>query len=141
LGPTSVIIAGYSSDVSGTKGIDSGLPVRGGGATVPEWGTGAGSDSDFTDVSPLPCSQEATSRSMTGDTPTLLKITNNRREAVQKFWIDYEGKRAQPETIAPEAFIVIRTFMTHPFVIADDAGNCIAVYQPIKGPGHATLAP
>jgi hypothetical protein len=37
--------------------------------------------------------------------------------------------------------VFIRTFVTHPFVIADDAGKCIALYQPSEEPGHATVAP
>jgi hypothetical protein len=73
--------------------------------------------------------------------PTLLKISNERSRAVRTLWIDYRGKRVRGETIRPGASTLISTFVTHPFVIADDAGNCIAVFQPVKGPGHARVGP
>ena len=96
---------------------------------------------DFKSVSALPCLQENTLRSLNSEMPTLLKISNEHCRAVRTFWIDYHGKRVRGETIRPGASTLISTFVTHPFVILDDAGNCIAVFQPVKGPGHARVRP
>lgn len=47
---------------------------------------------------------------------------------MQLFWLDYNGRRQPYLTLAPGETGVQPTFFSHPWLVADMSGRCVAVY-------------
>lgn len=58
-------------------------------------------------------------------------------------WINYDGELDTIpyliNTILQGKSMVIMTFVTHPFVVADKTGNCLRIFQPNSKPSLAVI--
>ena len=70
------------------------------------------------------CATESTLRSKSGAVTASLHIVNNTTETVQAIWLDYTGKRVVYGTVAPFSSVVQPTWVTHPWIIANQQGTC-----------------
>ena len=62
---------------------------------------------------------------------TNIKFVNRSKQIVKIFWIDYEGNRQLRGSIkAGDSYEPKRTFLTHPWLIADQDDNAWYVYLP-----------
>lgn len=74
------------------------------------------------------CQLESQLKSTDGKTPFNLTFANNTNETLQTLWLDYNGKRVFYRDIPPGTSYVQRTFITHPWVVADKSGRCLRLY-------------
>jgi hypothetical protein len=70
------------------------------------------------------CSLEGTVKSLNSNTPLNLVFTNRGSSPLQVFWLDYSGNRYRFGTMDPGASFYLNTFATHPWLFADQSGNC-----------------
>ncbi len=69
-------------------------------------------------------------RSVTGTTRTSITFVNESGGTVRVLWLNYSGGRQLYKTLAPGARYVQGTFLTHPWVVVDEAGRCIGYVLP-----------
>ena len=75
----------------------------------------------------ISCLNQATLRSTAIGRPAIITFVNNSSHAVNIYWIDYAGRRAQQFYLTPGSVISRNSLVTHPWVITDDYDNCIGV--------------
>ncbi len=85
------------------------------------------------------CAEERGARSIEATHPTLLQFNNKGRSPVRIYWIDYTGQRQFRSELLVGQFWVEHTFMTHPFVVTDQGGHCLAVYMPAVTPARVSI--
>jgi len=93
-------------------------------------------------VTPLGCDRESALKSLKSDTPTVIKFINSTNQPVKVYWLNYEGKRDQQGYLTSAPLPAGQsgsrnTFVTHSFVITDESGKCLGIYQPAS---EASLA-
>ena len=64
-------------------------------------------------------------RSIEGATPSHIDFVNASGVAVDIYWLDYEGDRVHYATVAPGGNLAQPTWLTHPWIAVDKAGNCL----------------
>ena len=82
----------------------------------------------------LTCNQEKLVRSTKWDTKALVKIVNNSSEILKAYWLNYKGERELYATVRPGKSFSLNTFLTHPWLIANVANRCAAIYLPTTKP-------
>jgi Putative Ig domain/VHL beta domain len=85
------------------------------------------------ELTPLPCSQEASLKSMEAIRSASITFSNVTSQVRQIYWLDYSGNRVLYNTLAPGASYLQQTYLTDPWVVTNSSGGCIAIYLP--GPG------
>lgn len=100
-------------------------------------------DSELKPLVALNCSQESSVRSVSYEVPTYIRFNNTTAQSIIVYWLNYEGQRDPTEnqkiTIAPGQSGFRITFLTHPFLVTDANGKCLAIYQPIREPSLAII--
>ncbi len=72
------------------------------------------------------CELEGTVRSTNATTPMRFQLENNSNEALELFWLDYNGQRQSYRTLAPGRKLSQITYVSHAWLIARDWDNsCI----------------
>jgi hypothetical protein len=74
------------------------------------------------------CNDERNFRSVQGSVHTSLKFTNNTRQEVRTYWLDYNGRRVFYKAIPPHGQYTQPTFQTHPWVVTDTRDNCLHIF-------------
>jgi hypothetical protein len=69
-----------------------------------------------------------------------MTFVNNTTEAVQLYWLDYQGTRKFYSEIPAGQTAVQPTYLTHPWVVTNPGGDCLHVYMPAASPLRITLA-
>jgi hypothetical protein len=64
-------------------------------------------------------------RSIEGTTGTTIEFVNATVISVGLYWLDYQGARVLYHRLVLGETYVQQTFLTHPWVAVDDAGNCV----------------
>ena len=84
---------------------------------------------DLNNLDPASCDQYLEVKSTLGDTPladvTFVNASPGTRTVA---WIDYNGGVVHYSTLAPGQSYAVNTYLTHPWLIVDDAGVCRAMY-------------
>jgi hypothetical protein len=75
-----------------------------------------------------PCAGESTLYAQRTNIESKLIIRNQSGRPIQLFWIDYDGRRRPFLSLGPGETGVQPTFFTHPWVVADGSGRCMAIY-------------
>jgi ketosteroid isomerase-like protein len=111
--------------------------------SVAVWKTRYLQDSELKVLNVQDCSQEASLKSLNGDVPTLIRFTNATSQPIMVYWLNFDGRRDpsddQIETIKPGQQGGRMTFVTHPFLVTDASGKCLAIYQPTREPSLAII--
>ena len=76
---------------------------------------------------PARCSGEGAIRSLRGDLETRVRFTNLCPYPVAVDWLTYVGQRKRYFTLPPGGTVLQPTFMSHPWVVTDPAGACLAL--------------
>ncbi|MCF7984590.1 MAG: hypothetical protein K9L70_09320, partial [Thiohalocapsa sp.] len=71
------------------------------------------------------CSLEPSAISTSASQAASLQVTNNTSIPIERFWINYGGNRVSYGFVQPGATATIGTFVSHPWVFADDQGRCL----------------
>ena len=74
------------------------------------------------------CAEEGTLVSQRTEIQSRLIFRNGLSQPVQLFWLDYDGRRRPYLSLGPGETGVQPTFFTHPWVVADQGGRCLAIY-------------
>lgn len=78
-----------------------------------------------------PCSDEAKLRSI-GDTDETIILFSNVTDHVQRVsWLNYQGQRVPYAVLEPNQFYGQLTFISHPWIITNDSGQCETIYLPL----------
>ncbi|EDY17573.1 conserved hypothetical protein [Chthoniobacter flavus Ellin428] len=59
---------------------------------------------------------------------TKITFVNGSTQAIQVYWIDYNGNRVLYQTLAPGEEYGLNTYLHHPWVITDEEGNAWTIY-------------
>jgi VHL beta domain len=111
--------------------IESQLPVHS-AAVVPR------SDGAL-ELATVACDAEPTLRSTSGDAPVLIRFLNLRAEPVELIWLDYDGKRKSYGLLDAGAARDQRTYLSHPWIVANASGICIDIRIPRAAGYQATI--
>jgi hypothetical protein len=85
------------------------------------------------DAAPLGCKKLNGLRSKNSDTPSTIRFLNARDRMIRTYWLDFGGVQRFYAEIEPGGFYVQPTYLTHPWIILDEAGNCNGPYMPRQG--------
>lgn len=85
------------------------------------------------------CSQERSLRATATSVRTAIEFVNLTGSIKSLYWIGYNGERYLFSTMLNGWSYTFNTYLTHPWVVADDAGTCIALYLPVAEPSTATI--
>jgi hypothetical protein len=99
--------------------------------------TVSGGSSD--DLTPLPCSQEYSLRSIESTTLTGIRFVNASTQSINVYWLDFSGQRLLYFTLAPGQTSAQGTYVTHPWVVTGSSGACLGIYLPAATFGVATI--
>jgi hypothetical protein len=72
----------------------------------------------------------APSRSLVSDTSLHLVYANRTAGTVAIYWLDFRGERVWYNTLAPGESYTQQTYVTHPWVIVNADGKCLAQLVP-----------
>ncbi|HWN23396.1 MAG TPA: hypothetical protein VNP93_15570, partial [Gaiellaceae bacterium] len=92
----------------------------------------------------------AQAASIEGTTPSQITFVNSSGTTVDIYWLDYEGDRVHYATLTAGQSYAQPTWLTHPWVAVDKAGNCLGyvlsealeqtyTIQPLELPGNGRI--
>ena len=87
---------------------------------------------DTTALSSSRCSQVDHARPQDSDNRARLRFINQSAKTLSGYWIDYYGQRKLKFTLEPGQFSELPSFATHPWLIVDEAGNCVELYYALE---------
>jgi hypothetical protein len=98
----------------------------------------------FKKLSPLANCDDEQLRSLEGSVQTYIRFDNYLSEAVNLYWLNYEGVRVLYASLQPGRSLLQQTYVTHPWVVTKkDVGSgaeeCVAIFQPANEPGVAEI--
>ena len=96
------------------------------GATSGSTPAGAGSASQPS----ASCSNEGGLASLSSGISTRISFSNQTSEPKSVYWLNFQGARVLYATLAQGQRLDLRTYLTHPWVIADDSSRCLRVVLP-----------
>ena len=82
-------------------------------------------------LQPVSCTQERSLRSTFPTPETRIEFVNFSSSPRRIYWLSYTGERVRQTTIASGNVWFQRAFLTHPFVVTDEADTCIGIYMPV----------
>ncbi len=77
----------------------------------------------------LQCSDVGNIKSIEGTVKYKIDFVNSRDESVDMFWINYEGQEELKQTMLPGDSWGVNTYATHPWLVRDKSGDCLALYN------------
>lgn len=92
-------------------------------------------------LAPVSCAKERSLKSIVGETPASIQFVNNSANQVLVYWLNYQGLRELYKSLAAGSSYVQATFLTHPWVVTDPSGTCIAIFEPQASPSLAVIGP
>jgi hypothetical protein len=87
------------------------------------------------------CAPARAHRSRDSTTPARFVLRNTTSEPVQVVWLDFQGNRRAYARVEPGGLHIQKTFLLHPWLLADINGKCLAVVMPKKDGSYVSLAP
>ena len=85
-------------------------------------------------VSNLSCRKEGSSKTVDGRYPATITFTNKHGSAINVYWIDYPGHRQRLGPIDDGKSSTQSTYLTNPWVVTDQSGVCLGLYEPSERP-------
>lgn len=73
-------------------------------------------------------------RSLTSAVATEITFVNRGAHPVDVYWLDYAGERKHYQRLGAGEDYVQPTFLTHPWLVADENGTVLGVYLPTEQP-------
>lgn len=75
----------------------------------------------------IACSDEARTKSVQAGAEITLTFINTGETPIELNWLNYEGEREYFTRLYPGWKHAQRTYATHPWLLADDDGNCLRI--------------
>lgn len=89
----------------------------------------SGSAITVTGMKTSTCAEEGTIRSGTGAS-TYVRFTNNSAGRITVYWLNTLGRRVEYRKLAKGESYEQQTFVTHPWLITGEQGQCLGIYTP-----------
>lgn len=77
----------------------------------------------------IACSDLDNYKSVSGTEEYVVTFVNSREHNVEMYWINYEGEEVLKTSISPGDLWSQNTYVSHPWVVRDLSGNCVAAYN------------
>ena len=85
-------------------------------------------------VSPTNCDQERSLRSPTRTTnSTEISFTNRAPAKRRIYWLNFDGMRVLYASLEAGQTVSFETYIGHPWLVANEADECMAIYMPTAG--------
>lgn len=81
----------------------------------------------------LQCEDANNLQSTEGKEKYHIKFTNSRDWTIDVFWINYRGEEELQKSISPGQSYGASSYITHPWVVREKSGECIAVFNSRSG--------
>jgi Trypsin-like peptidase domain/VHL beta domain len=78
------------------------------------------------------CKYERDLKSLSDTVSTNLVFRNTRRRDISLFWLNYQGRRIFYSTVRNGAQYTLPTYISHPWVVVDERGQCLELVLPGK---------
>ena len=98
-----------------------------------------GSSAVSTPATPMSCDQEKNLRSQATTDLTQISFINRSPETLRIYWLNFDGARVLYASLTPGQTVNLQTYMTHPWLVANDADTCKAIYLPTTSPREVDL--
>ena len=102
-------------------------------------GASVGSAGVSTPATAMSCDQEKNLRSQAATDSTEISFTNRSPETRRIYWLNFDGVRVLYASLASGQTVDLQTYMTHPWLVANDADECKAIYMPTTSPREVDL--
>lgn len=99
------------------------------------------SDTEPSRAATAACATDTARRSQHSREPARLVLRNRTPHRVDLLWLNFQGRPQAYAQLAPGALHVQSTYVSHPWLLADPAGKCLAVVMPKKDGSYVALAP
>ncbi len=76
------------------------------------------------------CANERALSSLSSGVGTRISFINHTGEPRAVYWLDFQGARVPYGTLGPGQKLELKTYLTHPWVIADSSARCLRVVLP-----------
>lgn len=76
------------------------------------------------------CKAEPYVYSVGSEVETSIKFVNKTSAVRRVYWLDFDGDRVFRFQLGPKQSLLQETFLTHPWIVTDAAGNCRSVFYP-----------
>lgn len=116
------------------RATPSSVPVR-----IPSSSAGRSSVVVSTDLQARPCSNSGAIKSTASNDKTIIQFANHSPKTILLYWIDYDGVRQDRGKLLPGGTLAFYTYPTHPWLVADSSGQCLAIFLPVNKPGQASI--
>ena len=91
------------------------------------------------ELEPIACSLEDALVSEGGGRETTIVFDNQTSKHRYVYWLDSDGQRASRGRLRPGDRLHQITYAGHVFVVTDEDGHCLSLYEVIAAPGKVTL--
>ena len=98
-----------------------------------------GSSAGSTSAAPVNCDQEKNLRSQAATDSTEISFRNRSSQTRRIYWLNFDGARVLYASLTPGQTINFQTYMTHPWLVTNDADECQAIYLPTTSPHEVDL--
>ena len=88
---------------------------------------------------PINCEEEKNLRSLGTTVPTSIVFKNKSGELRYIYWIDFQGIRKLYSKLEDNNVISFQTYISHPWIVITDGGECKGIYMPTARPQEITL--
>jgi hypothetical protein len=85
------------------------------------------------------CASEGALKSMNSMHRADISFVNGTKYVRVVYWLDFSGKRVVYDILSAGKTTKERSYLTHPWLIANRAGACLSVYLPVAGGSRVTL--
>jgi hypothetical protein len=101
--------------------------------------TTTGGDPGEIALAPRPASEEDVLKSPASDVVTRIRFENRTSQALNLYWLDFEGHRKQYGSIMAGGEASQPTYVGHVWLVTDLAGEGVAIFVADRAPGVATI--
>lgn len=102
---------------------------------VPIWKVKKPEDDELELLEKNACDTESELKSKNANVETYIRFVNESDQAVEVYWIDYNGERKKYFDIEPgKKTEGGGTYVSHPWIIVNKQNECLGIYHPIDKP-------
>ena len=85
------------------------------------------------------CAAEGRLASLNSAAPTRITFANRSTSPRTIYWLNFQGQRVRYGTLEPQGRLTFDNYLTHPWVVTNDADACTTVAMPRAGGSSVTI--
>ncbi len=91
------------------------------------------------EIGSINCASEKGLTSTESNISTFINFRNNSSQSLQIFWINFDGQRIKYADLEPGQEYKQQTYLSHPWIVANESGKCLRIYFPTKEEGFFSI--